>query len=80
LISFTGKVTNDWQQADKICEDWQREWRKEQIIDEQELESYSKNLEKQIMNKAQEEYDRREKDIRNVGESEEISGGIEKGQ
>ena len=80
LLSFSGEVTQDWLQADKICEAWQKDWKEGQILDEQEFDSYSKRLEKQIINKAQEEYDRREKEVQNVGESEEISGGTQKGQ
>ena len=81
LTNFVDKLRNDWVGVDYASTEWMQKWNEDSTLPQEKIEQYSKWLEDRIIEDAQEEYDRRERDNeQNLEEHTTISGGGETGR
>lgn len=81
LTNFVDKLRNDWVGVDYASTEWMQKWNEDSTLPQEKIEQYSKWLEDQVIEDAQEEYDRREQDNeQNLEEHTTISGGGETGR
>jgi len=59
LLSAVGSARNGVAQADRLYEEWLRQWQTMQLLDTTQLEEYDSELEQRILQQAQEEYEQR---------------------
>ena len=81
LTNFVDKLRNDWVGVDYASTEWMQKWNEDSTLPQEKIEQYSKWLEDRIIEDAQEEYDRRERDNeQNLEEHTTLSVGGETGR